>query len=174
MNTWSLVMERSTTSSENQLLDELLKTLLHRWGGAVVRRHLDVLEGKQGTRAKSRQIENRSKGVRRLTAYEYVEKRAQAFPERREALLELASRFDKKRFLPTVADVRNFLNTKEPDRKMIERREAAIAKIFQVLQSLSTEQLQGILRDENYAGPSRLGPLSEAIRESGAMRLGKD
>jgi len=132
-----------------------------------------VLEQKQEMRARPREVESRSKRNRRLTAYEYVEKRVKTFPERREELLELASRFDKKSFLPTVADVRNFLHYKDSSVKMIERRETAIPKLIQVLLSLPKEQLQRILQDENYAGPSRLGPLSEAIKESSAVRLVK-
>jgi hypothetical protein len=36
--------------------------------------------------------------------------------------------------------------------------------VFDILRAFPVENLQNILRDDNYSGPSRLGPLADAIR----------
>jgi hypothetical protein len=89
-------------------------------------------------------------------------------------LLELATRFENRQFLPTIGDVQDFLGRKNVHVNTLRGRSAAVPKIIGILSDLPDESLETILRDDNYRGPSRLGPLSDAIKARGtAIRSGK-
>jgi hypothetical protein len=146
--------------ARDRLLKDLLTVLVTRWGYATVRRQLDRI----GEQDLGQTFGGKTKQNKRRSAYEYVNKREDLLDPQRGLLLEIGLRFDHKRFLPSIADVRSFLDAKDTrDRKFVAR-DAAIPVIFQKLLTLSEDQLRAILDDQNYAGPARLGPLSAAIK----------
>lgn len=146
--------------ARDRLLKDLLTVLVTRWGYATVRRQLDRI----GEQDLGQTFGSKTKQNKRRSAYEYVNKREDLLDPQRGLLLEIGLRFDHKRFLPSIADVRSFLDAKDTrDRKFVAR-DAAIPVIFQKLLTLSEDQLRAILDDQNYAGPARLGPLSAAIK----------
>jgi hypothetical protein len=153
-------MDRNVTARD-RLLKDLLTVLVTRWGYATVRRQLERI-GEQNDLCQP--FGSKTKQNKRRSAYEYVNKREDLPDPQRGLLLEIGLRFDHKRFLPSIADVRSFLDAKDTkDRKFVAR-DAAIPVIFQKLLTLSEDQLRAILDDQNYAGPARLGPLSAAIK----------
>jgi hypothetical protein len=158
--------------AESRLLDDLLIVLGNRWGWPAVRQHLDVLEQQEMHQNRSKHSVKRPRRASRASAYDYVQKKGQP-SDKIGVILELAARFDEKRFLPTIADVRRFLGLRNFDWKAVVKRESAVPKIFDELLKMPSEQLDSVLRDGNYGGPSRLGPLSEAIKDSNAVRVAK-
>ena len=100
------------------------------------------------------------------TAPEYVEK-MEISSERREVALVLAGRFDKKSFLPTCADIRDFCETYGVEVPASKSRAGAIPRIFKFLATMDTGELQRLLDEEAFSGPVRLGPIAEAIRQHG-------
>jgi len=152
-------------SPRDRLLKDLLTVLVSRWGYATVRRDLDRI-GENKSQL-SKQSVNKIKINKRRSAYDYVNKQEGLPALRRGLLLEIGLRFDHKRFLPSIADVRRFLDTKDLRDRRFAARDTAIPVIFQKLLTLSDEQLRAILDDQNYAGPARLGPLAAAIKASG-------
>src|SRR5258708_35360049 len=97
--------------SRKALLTKLLQTLVDEWGYEDVAAALastnvalsDALVGcAEGPKPRP------SKKRVRLSATEQIE-RAALEGEQKEALLQLAARYDRKLFLPSVADVREFL-----------------------------------------------------------------
>ncbi|SEB03095.1 hypothetical protein [Paraburkholderia sartisoli] len=82
-------------------------------------------------------------------------------------LLALASRFDEKAFLPSVSDVRLFMETRGEHPQMKQRSDA-MRPILQLLAEMSTESLEKLKSTDTSWGLSRLGPLADAIRERGA------
>ena len=87
--------------------------------------------------------------------------------ERRTAVLALAGRFEGKSFLPTCADVRDFCETYDIEAPASKSRSDAIARIFKFVATMDVGELQRLLDENAFSGPSRLGPIAEAIRQNG-------
>ncbi|HDR9267723.1 TPA: hypothetical protein QDB24_003194 [Burkholderia vietnamiensis] len=86
----------------------------------------------------------------------------------KKALLHLlASRFDEKKFLPSVSDARSFMETYGETPKLKQRSEA-VRPVFRLLTEMSAESLERIKSTDVSWGVSRLGPLADAIRDRGA------
>lgn len=168
------------TRSRIAVVDEMLRVLVNEWGYDVVlqclknveRLPLSALDAKpSGPALGQHRTANVSGEARdrmpRPSAVACVS-RMGVPDEKREFLLALASRFEKRRFLPTIGDVRNFLEINHAPVGNLNKREAAIPKVFRVLLTLPDERLDKILREDGYSGPSQLGPLSDAIKASSA------
>lgn len=89
------------------------------------------------------------------------------------SLLELAQRYDRKEFLPSVGDVREFALMRDYPLTKVKDRSQAIRPLFSILQQLSTEKLDELLESPCFSGPATLEPLSDAIKERGAVRRGE-
>ena len=79
----------------------------------------------------------------------------------------LAERFEAKSFLPRCADIRNFCRIHGIDERASKSRAAAIPRLFKYLATMDPKNLQRLLDESAFSGPSQLGPLAEAIREHG-------
>ena len=102
----------------------------------------------------------------RVKASEYVAK-MDVDSEKVSALRALAERFETKAFLPRCADIRNFCHIHGIDERASKSRAGAIPRLFKYLATMDLDELQRLLDDSAFSGPSRLGPLAEAIREHG-------
>ena len=81
----------------------------------------------------------------------------------REELLEtLTARFKSKEFLPTISDTRNFLEIH--GKKAVPQRATNLKTVQLIISIMDTSELQRIVEDRLYGGPTRLGPLSAAIK----------
>jgi hypothetical protein len=87
--------------------------------------------------------------------------------ERKEALLRIADRYDRKRFLPSVADVREFLAMMDEGPIGMKDRKDAFRALLRSLMRLPVERLQQLALTAQHSGPSELGPLSDAIGAAG-------
>ena len=91
-------------------------------------------------------------------------------PEGKKAiLLELAYRFKGKDFLPSVSDVRNFLESNGISSYAIKNRAEAYKVVFEALISFSEHRLEKFNSGRLHRGPAQLGPLSDAISATGAL-----
>ena len=79
-------------------------------------------------------------------------------------VIELASRFEVKTFVPTIGDVRNFFRFYEIDGGRLRSRGAAMVRIFKALASMDETEVKRILDDRLFSGPSRMEPIADAIR----------
>ena len=109
----------------------------------------------------------------RTTAPEYVAK-MDLSTERRTATLALAERFEEKSFLPTCADIRDFCGTYDIEAPASRSRASAIARIFKFVATMDVDELQRLLDENTFSGPSRLGPIAEAIRQNGRAARSRD
>ena len=100
------------------------------------------------------------------TASEYVSK-MQMPPEKESALLEIASRFQDKTFLPTSGEISNFCRIHSIDEPASKSRSNFIPRIFKFIATMELDDIQKILDDQMFSGPSRLGPIADAIRNNG-------
>lgn len=108
---------------------------------------------------------------------EYVAK-MDILPEKRIAMVEMAKRFERKDFLPTFGDIRHFCQTYGIDVPASKTRASAIPRVFKYIATeMDAREAQRILDDGMFSGPSRLGPIADAIRRNGrasrASRLAK-
>ena len=101
------------------------------------------------------------------TAIEYTAK-IELPPEKQDTVVALAERFERKAFLPTFGDVANFCETYGIDVPASRTRANAIPRVFKFLANeMDADEVQSIVDYELFSGPSRLGPIADAIRRNG-------
>ena len=115
---------------------------------------------------KRRAARKAGRGRSRPNAPEYVAK-MELPSEKQPAVVELARRFQDKSFLPTFGDIANFCRTYDIDEPASKSRAGAIPRVFKCLASMAAVDIQGILDEGMFSGPSRLGPIADAIRRNG-------
>ena len=81
--------------------------------------------------------------------------------------MQIARRYEQKQFLPSVAAVTEFLTMMGADPGHLKDRIQAFRVLLKVLLQLSTERLTQLTNSSLHAGPSQLGPISEAIAAAG-------
>lgn len=154
-------------NSRKALLTKLLQTLVDEWGYEDVAATLASIkvalsDSLVAERAKPR----RSKKRIRLSATEQIERSALE-GEQKEMLLQLAVRYDQKLFLPSVADVREFLIMMGERPTGMKDRTQAFRVLLGSLMQLPVVRLQQLAQTALHSGPSELGPLSDAIAAAG-------
>ena len=118
------------------------------------------------------EMRRRQKGSK-ITAPGYVAK-MDIPSERQEVMLVLADRFEEKLFLPTFADIRNFCRIYDIAEPASRTRVGAIPRIFKFVASMNAGDIQNLLDENAFSGPSRLDPLAEAIRTYGRAARHRD
>lgn len=154
-------------ANHKALLHRLMETIVDEWGGNEAETALSkVMETRGGRGQRANNTETRARQRVRPSAIELVE-RSEIHDEKREPLLMLADRFDRKEFLPSVADVREFIiMTGERPVTMKDRTEA-FRVLLRYLSRLPVDRLQIIAQAASHAGPAQLGPISDAISAAG-------
>ena len=108
---------------------------------------------------------------RPATAPEYVSK-LQLPVEKSGAVTELAERFSTENLsFRSFGDIANFCETYQIDIPASRTRVSAIPRVFKFIAEMEASEIQRILDLEMFSGPSRLGPISEAIRNHGIPPL---
>ena len=110
-----------------------------------------------------------SRRRRKATAVEHVAK--MGLPAEKEpAVAELARRFEDKAFLPTFGDIANFCRIYGIEEPASKSRANAIPRVFKFLASMEADDIQRLVELRHFSGPARLGPIADAIRNSGRAR----
>lgn len=102
----------------------------------------------------------------RPTALDYID-RMDVETSKKAALVELGRRFQNKTFLPNFGDIRNFCQIYGVEEPASKSRTSAMPKIFEFIASMSVGDIKRMVDEDMFSGPSRLGPIAEAIRKSG-------
>lgn len=152
-------------TQDAKLLHNLLQALVNEWGFDRVAADLEHIGG-AGPHDAARSA--RRGGARQPTARPRQQAVAQVLrvrlpPDQEAPLLVLAERFDSKTFLPSVADIREFLGMMGEDAGALKDRSAAFPLVLRRLSHLTPAQLEALAANPRFSGPARLGPLSEAI-----------
>ena len=100
------------------------------------------------------------------TAPQYVAKMPLP-PEKEASVLELAEKFQAKLFLPTMGDISNFCQAYRIDEPSSKSRANAMPRVFKLIASMDAQDIQYLLDSGMFSGPSRLGPIADAIRNNG-------
>ena len=155
--------------SRKALLNELLQTLVNEWGHEEVAATLACTVPVSGDfpsgRAGSSKLRSSREKVR-PSATDQI-RQTTLDGEQRETLLQLAERYDRKQFLPSVADVREFLIMMGERPVGMKDRSEAFRVLLRSLMQLPAERLHQFARTALHSGPSELGPLSDAIAAAG-------
>lgn len=100
-------------------------------------------------------------------AIEYASK-MEFTDDKKIAVTTLAERFERKDFLPTFGDIRNFCDVYGINVPASKTRASAIPRVFKFLANeMGADEVQRIVDDGMFSGPSRLGPIADAIRRNG-------
>lgn len=155
----------------NALLVRLIEVLVDEWGPEQVETtvHEVVAGGVSGPQETGTHPAARSAGSRasrKFNAAEQVERLGEKEP-RRDVLLEIAEQYDRKQFLPSVADLREFLILSGERPSGIKDRTEGFRILLKVLLSMPTDRLRDVSSAAKHAGPSKLGPISDAISAAG-------
>jgi hypothetical protein len=144
------------------LLNNLLRTLVQEWGHEEVQAALMQLSGRSDATPLGCGSDAAPRTRTKLLASEQVAQArlsdAQVVP-----LRELAVRFDRKQFLPSISDVREFLVMMGERPGALKDRSTAFRLLLVALSGLPPERLERLVNSARYSGPSQLGPLSDAI-----------
>lgn len=141
-----------------KLLRDLLIVLIKEYGVSEVEFTLDEILGIDRKTLRSRS----ARRVEAPTAVSLV-KADDISDRRRDRLMSLAEKFDAKLFLPSLNDVRNFVEIRDNSIE-IHKRPGSFRYILPLLKNMSEEELLSVERNAQNSGPAQLGPLSDAIR----------
>lgn len=111
----------------------------------------------------------RGKRKRAATALERVEK-MDLPSETAQSVVLLAQRFDEKSFMPTFSDIARFCREYDIEAPSSKSRASAISRVFGTIATMDAEDIQILLDYGAFSGPSRLGPISDAIARSSRAR----
>ena len=160
--------------TETELKDRL-RSIVHQYGFEQVDRSLKEIHiaerqhksSKQGrVSADNETATTPEKKRAQVNAPDYVAK-MELSSEKEPIVVELAKRFENKAFLPTFGDIRNFCQIYGIDEPASKSRVSAIPRVFKFITAMKAGEIQRILDDGMFSGPSRLGPIADAIRRSG-------
>jgi hypothetical protein len=164
-----------STPRHQAFLVKLIRTLVEEWGCDDVQKALAQVSNTGGHRVSSgpgkgvarQPSPNREAGrSKKLTAVEQVARLS--IPDReRETLFVIAAKFDRKEFLPSVVDIREFLAMRGDDSSGVKDRLDGFRRLLRSLSQLPSDKLEGLASSTRYSGPAQLGPLSDAIRSTG-------
>ena len=103
----------------------------------------------------------------RRTAVDYVQ--AMDIPRERATVVKpAAEKFDRRVFLPTLSELRNFCEAygiAQPH-----SRASGIPRIFKFLVTMSVAEVDRVVNDPLFSGPATLGPIAAAIRDKAQQR----
>ena len=111
-----------------------------------------------------------NKRAPKVTAPQYVAK-MDLPPNIEASVVELARRFDQKSFLPTMGDIANFCEVYRLNKLASKSRASAIPRVFKHIASMEADDIQRMLDEGMFFGPSRLGPIADAIRRNGRSKF---
>jgi hypothetical protein len=156
--------------AQHRLLRGLLTALVEEWGHKHVASALAQLEDQTRDSDRPKPVSAsglKSAKARKITALEQVA-RAATPDQHAEVLETIASRFDNRTFLPSPLDIREFLLVMGERPTAIKDRSDAFRLILRKLVTLTPERLLEVANSPLHSGPSRLGPLSDAISAAAA------
>jgi hypothetical protein len=157
---------KSVTSKHQALLAKLVRTLVEEWGHDEVQKALAQLSNVSSGHVSPERASRQASRWKKPTAVQQVT-RLDIPDGQRETLLALAAKFDRKQFLPSVVDIREFLAMRGEDSGGVNDRIDGFRRLLRSFLELPAERLEHLVSSTRYSGPARLGPLSDAIRSTG-------
>ncbi len=154
------------------LLQSLLAALVKEWGAPTVRQCLSAMEiaPRSGIQHSDSNVDSGARRKREKPNAASIAAKASLPNDRKLLVQELAHKFDLKEFLPSAGDIRHFLETNNEVAPTGKQRQDAFRSVLMTLSKMPADSLHQLVAEEIHRGPSRLGPLSEAMRLVGRQR----
>ena len=152
-------------TQHRKLLSNMMELLVDEWGYEEVRRTLAQLADRPRHVSRDRAFLPPLHS-RKPTAIEQVIK-LRATGTAHANLLILAEKFDRREFLPSTGDVREFLAMMGENVEVVKDRSGAFRRLLHSLSSLPSDRLEHLAHSSSHSGPAQLGPLSDAIKSTG-------
>ena len=152
----------------NATLRNAVRSIVDRYGYEQVDeclKELHALELQDGSNA-SLSTESSRRVPVKPTAPEYVAKLDMP-AEKKEVAVQLAERFHEKTFLPSFGEISHFCRQYGINEPRSKSRASAIPRVFKFIADMEPNDLERILDEGLFSGPSRLGPIADAIRRNG-------
>jgi hypothetical protein len=145
------------------VLSDLLKLVINHWGAKAVFSELHRIDPDAAERYGQGVGRGQTGSAkRRLTPTELARK-LDIPSKRRAAIVDIAALYETKAFLPTIGDVRMFLEAREISANELKSRDQAFRHILKLLEPLPQRDIEQIRNSATHSGPMRLAPLAEAI-----------
>jgi len=151
-------------------LRDILTALVDHWGGDNIRRELERLADRReegGAETPARRKEATATQRRRRPTPSEVLRRYQLPDRIREDAAELTAMYEAKTFLPTIADVKHFLEARGRSISGVKNRDQAFVRIVDVVLSLPPDAIRQLRNSASHGVPARLGPISDAMSSAG-------
>lgn len=155
------------------VLSKILELLINEYGSEQVLRELARLQSSKSSEPHESKEKSRKPGKRK-TASDIVNALAIKDSNRRSLITRMAEQFDQKTFLPTIGVVKSFLDSRGYNDKFPKNRQDAAKTIIDVLNTATTADLEFLLDNKQFSGPSKLQSLSNAISRTGAVLRNRD
>lgn len=160
---------------DREFLHDMLASLVKRFGNEELLLAISEIQeipfdrlGRRQSAEKGRVIpRERARSSERPSAV-LIAQRADVPPTKKTLLVNLALQFDHKAFLPTLPDIRHFLEMRGKNLGSIKQRSDAFRKVIAAVVGMPEDALERLLANSLHSGPSQLGPLSDAIKAVGA------
>ena len=156
----------SSKITKPQLLHELVVTLLRGWTKSEILAEIDAIGSNvpDGSGHRSSEIEKKAEEPRARTMINDL----QLPTDRHEALLRIATAFDRSEILTTQSDIKRFLEQRNIQAKDMKTRNQAFRRMIPALMKMSDKGLQRLLTQTNFSGPAELSDISDAIKLAGS------
>ena len=154
---------------KNKILTDLLSVLVDGCGYENVLKTLIAIKPQKKPVKKDKKPATAKKKLARpkpnaITAIESIEF---TDSDKKDYLLALAKKYDKKLFMPNVTHVRSFLMHEHEDPSRIKSRQQVTVKVFKKLAGMNLEELHEIEFCGFYDPPKRLAIYAETIANFG-------
>ena len=150
-------------------LTETLQGLVHRHGLSSVLHSLADIQAAPDQHSSSLPRKRTHNPGSKSTAVDYVDK--MTLPqEKAEVMMHVAQRFEDREFLPKIADIREFCRIYGVQLSKSASRATSIPRVFTFLAAMDTASITKLLDEGAFAGPTRLAPIADAIRNCSAAR----
>lgn len=154
----------NTKLNRDEILKEILQTLVRGWGHAAVLASLHEIRSPLADRKSTRSYKENKKADK---AAAQIVADASLPAEKKHLLLQLAERFDEGSAFPRITDVRSFLITHDRNSNDIKDRSQAFKRMLPVLSGMSEKGLEKVISRSHHSGPAELEAISNAIRGAG-------
>lgn len=154
----------SAKLNRDEILREILSTLVKGWGRKAVHDALDKIKGEWVNGPEEKYTEETKGGESKIIP---VVENLLIPEERKILILKLARAYDAGVAFPKMSDVKAFLASHHQGVKDLRSRDQAFNKMIPILQRMSEKGLMKVISQSHYSGPVELGSISDAIKGAG-------
>ena len=155
----------SNKLNRDEILREILSTLIRGWGSKAVYDNLDEVVGKARSEGDAGKRSSKAsplepKAVKRVEKLKIPE-------ERKDLMLKFARDYEAGSAFPKLSDVKTFLASHHCDVQDVRSRDQAFRRMLPIIEGMSEKGLLKLMSRSHHSGPAQLGSLSDAIKDTG-------